>query len=264
LDGVVYLPPTTAAGEVERMAAATGLAERGTPVVVQLSPGQECPTDERLTPVYDLLPSLWHGDLESLHGVPSGAAAVWPLIRGVTDGDRLVTEGIELLGRGGVEAVVGLPLDLSPGDRREVVRSHGDEVFDLVFHGGGASARRFARSAHRAGLRWWLERPLAPAAGGGFDNRRLAAVLLALGSLWLRLGEPPVQGHAFYRAGRWIDTSRYDVAALLREGNLEVVAAVDGASRDILHQTVEAGRCTLMEELRARYVDATDTAGEDG
>lgn len=262
LDDVVYLPPTTLAGRPQRLAAAMELTARGTPSLVQLLPGDEWPAESGGTVVYDLLPGLWHGDTESLERLPAGGAAIWPLIRGVTDDERLVARGLEVLREGGVTTAVGMPLELSPANRREVVRTHGDEVFDLIFHGEGASARRFAAAADRAGLQWWLERPLPSSSRGACANRRLSGVLLTLGSLRLQIDDSPVRGQAFYRAARWIDSSQYDVVALLREGNLEVVEAVDPTSREVLREVLDSGRCTLVDELRSRYLDATVDSGE--
>lgn len=261
LDDVVYLPPTTDAGREQRSLAAASLAEQGSPVLVHLFPGEEWPSDGFGLAIFDLLPGLWRGDLGAIDELPGGSAVVWPLIRGVTDDQRTVSTGLERLKRRGVEAVLGLPLDLSPGDRREVVRAHGDEVFDLVFHGDGSSARRFARAAEQVGLRWWLERPSLGSSAGPTDNRRLSGALLAIAGLWSRLGRSPVRGQSYYRAARWIDNSRYEVTALLREGNLEVIEAVDPASREVIREVVELGESAVLDELRRSFVDLSEAPG---
>jgi hypothetical protein len=253
LEDLIYLPPTTRRLRSAQLALAEEIAGQGTPVLLQRMPGDPEVRIDGVTPTHDLLPTLWHGEVDGLAELPAGTTAVWPLIPGVTDGPALIDRGLDLLAGAGVARAIGIDLELSPGDRREVVVSHGDQLFDLLFHRSSPGERRFCRAAAERGLEWWLDRPLPSPPLLRVGNRRLAGLLLSIADLWSRLGLPPVQGQAYYRAARWIDESRYDVGALLREGNLGLVASIDDASLEALSGLLADGRSGVLEKLRAAW-----------
>lgn len=253
LDDLLYLPPVAPERRPERDALAAMHLERGTPVLVQVLPGEE-PGPAEATAVYDLLPALLAPDLAPLDRLPRGAAAVWPLLAGLTDEPALWDPACARLAAAGAATVQPLEVSLSAAGKRRLAEGRGDEVFHALFHRGPRSEREFAAAAHRHGLAVFLPRPLPrpPFTGGG--NRRLAADLLLMAELWLALGHPLGRGLALLRTARWIDASAYDVAALAREGNLAVVPEVDAESRQLIEEWAASGRLAPLATLHAEYL----------
>jgi hypothetical protein len=252
-DDLLYLPAVSPELEGQRLALARTHLALGTPVLLQRMPG-EPPPEGGAAAVYDLLPALLAGEVEALGSVPAGAAAVWPLIAGLTDDPGAWQAGCERLAAAGAAAVQAVELSLSPRRRRRLAEGRGPEVFHALFHRPPRPEREFARCAHRFGLTPFLPRPLPRPPLAGAANRRLAAELLLLAELWLALGRPVGQGLAWSRAGRWVDESTYDVEALAREGNLGVVEALDPNSRAAIEERARSGRLALLAELLAEYV----------
>jgi hypothetical protein len=187
--------------------------------------------------------------------LPVRSAALWPLIAGLTDPPDLVAAGLDALAAAGVAVVQPVVPALSAGDRRRLAAAAGEEAFDRLFHGGEPDERAFARAAAARGIGFLVPRPLPrpPLAGAG--NRRIAGWLAVAADLWLRLGRPPSQGQAFFRAARWADETGYDLPALARDGNLGVVAEVDAASRALIEEAAATGeRPALLGELTERYL----------
>jgi hypothetical protein len=89
-------------------------------------------------------------------------------------------------------------------------------------------------------------------------NRHLAGDLLLAGELWLRCGRGETEGHALLRAGRWVEGAEHDVAALAREGHLDVVPWLDATSRAALREAAELGASRLVAELEEEYVTAEE------
>jgi hypothetical protein len=257
-DDVFYLPPVTARRGAARDRLAASLLVGGTPVVVQLFPGEETsiPAVQGVAFVFDLLTCLVDRELGSLRRLRKGACAVWPLIAGLTDDPALWELGCRDLAAAGVAQALGLAVSLSPRDRRRLAERRGDEesTFDALFHHPAPAERDFASAAARHGLAPFLPRPLPRPPLLGAGNRRLAGVLASIGDLWLRLGRPSEPGHAFFRDARWIDGGGYDVEALAREGNLGVLP-LEASSRAALVEVVATGESSLLEELRQEYLD---------
>ncbi len=257
LDDVLYLPPVPPRRAAARDQLASSRLVDGTPILLQLFPGDEpgVPTVSGLAFVFDLLPALLGRDLARLGEVPAGAAAVWPLIPGLTDDPALWDEGCAVLAQAGARHVQAMTPELSPSDRRRLVDRWGsaEGVFEALFHREPPPERDFARAAHLHGLAPFLPRPLPRPPVLRIENRRIAGVLVLLAELWLRLGRTPEQGQSFYRSARWIDGTNYDLEALVHEGNLGVLP-LDAMSRDVVAEQVEAGEVGLLAELMADYV----------
>jgi hypothetical protein len=261
---VLYLPPVPLRRAAARDSLASARLIDGTPVVLQLFPGEESavPAVSGVAFVHDLTPALLARDLDRLGRVPEGGTAVWPLIPGLTDDPAFWEEGCARLAAAGARCVQALAPALEPSDRRRLAEKWGDdkeEVFDALFHREPTPERDFARVAHRHGLQPFLPRPLPRSPVLRIENRRIGGVLALIAELWLRLGRPPEPGHSFYRAARWVDRTHYDVEALEREGNLAVLP-LDGRSREVIAQYVRMGESELLAELLAEYVEVDSNA----
>jgi hypothetical protein len=281
LDDLLYLPAVPAVAAAARDRLARSHLAVGTPVLVQLTPGEETGLGSGgegsgATPIYDLLETLIEGDLERLGSLPAGAAAVWPLVPGFTDDPGLWVEGCERLGAAGPRVVQAVALQLDPADRRRLAERGGEAAFDALFHrveeqgeGPGDSQvegltevpssaveRAFARVAHSYGLAPFLPRPLPGPQVHGRENRQLAGLLALAAELWLRLGRPAGQGQALYGAARQADRTQYDLRALAREGNLAVLGWLEALGRAAVEEWARAGSVPLLEELLAEYLAA--------
>ena len=252
LDDLLYLPPVRPELRGERDALARSRLDDGTPVLVQLAPGEPPPAGA--VPIYDLLEPLLAGELARLSDVPAGAAAVWPLIAGVSDDPRAWREGCERLAAAGATCLQALGLDLTPGERRALAARGGQRAFEELFHGPPPAERDLAAVAAAAGLRPFMARPLPRPPQRGAGNRRLGEVLGLVGELWLRLGRPVGRGQAFLRAMRWVDRSRRPLETLAREGNLGVLAWLDAESAQVVEEVLARGSCALLDQLLAEYV----------
>jgi hypothetical protein len=264
LDDVLYLPPVPPRRAAARDKLAGSRLVDGTPVVLQLFPGDEStvPAVSGVAFVYDLLPALLAQDLDRLDRLPAGSAVVWPLIAGLTGDPGLWDAGCARLAAAGVRCAQAMAPALEPADRRRLAERWGkereEEVFDALFHREPPAERDFARCAHRYGLEPFLARPLPRAPVLRTENLRLGGALAMVAELWLRLGRPEVQGQAFYRTARWIDGTAYDVAALDRDGNLGVLP-FDAESRAVLSELLETGESQLLAALLADYVAPEET-----
>lgn len=258
LDDVLYLPPVPARRAAARDERATARLVDGTPVLIQLFPGEESkvPPVQGVTFVYDVLDALVSGDLGKLDRLPSGGSVAWPLIPGITDDPSLWEEGCRRLAAAGARCAQAVTPTLSPADRHRLLEEleNPDAVFDALFHREPPSERDFARVAHRHGLAPFLPRPVPRAPIVGRENRRIGEVLALIAELWLRLGRPVEQGQSFYRSARWIDETTYDVEALAREGNLAVIKTLDDRSLDVVAEVVEMEESELLSELLSEYV----------
>jgi len=294
LDDVLYLPPVP-----EELAGwRDSLAERalagGTPVLVQLLPGDEtglprapaqAPGAAGAVVVVDLLAALLpggflheeqppaplsraagataaiakaaSGDAPAAAGLSGIAAAVWPMLPGITDDPALWERGCERLAASGLECLQALAPAFGPGDRRRLARDSREGAFEALFHRGHvepAAERDFARTAHRHGLAPFLPRPLPCPPWPRAENRRIAGLLALAAELWLRLGRPVETAQALFRAARWLDAAPYDVDALRREGNLAVVTALDPLARSVVTEASGGSEPALLGELLAEYL----------
>ncbi|HEX4960010.1 MAG TPA: hypothetical protein VF173_04165 [Thermoanaerobaculia bacterium] len=264
LDDVLYFPPVPPRRAAARDEVARTRLMAGTPVLVQLLPGEEStvPPVTGAAIVFDLLPALLDRDLARLRRLPSGAAAVFPLLPAVSDDPALWELACRDLAAAGVRCVQALAPVLAPADRRRLAERWGEEeAFEALFHREPPAERDFARLAHRHGLEPFLPRPLPRPPVLGAGNRRIAGLLALAAELWLRLGRPVETGQSLYKDARWIDRSPYDLEALAREGNLGVLP-LDAASREIVAECAESGEPDLLEKLLAEYL-APDGTGAD-
>lgn len=266
LDDVLYLPPVPPRRATARDELARGRLMAGTPVLVQLLPGEEStvPPVAGAAFVIDLLHALLERDLGTLRRLPAGATAVWPLLPGLTDDPALWELGCRDLAAAGVRCVQALAPTLTPADRRLLAERWGgeDETFDALFHREPRAERDFARAAHRHGLAPFLPRPLPRPPVLGAGNRRIGGVLALAAELWLRLGRPVETGQALYRDARWTDRSAYDLEAVAREGNLGVLP-LDPLSREIVADCAEEGESERLARLLAEYLAPEAVSGAD-
>lgn len=272
LDDVLYLPPVPEHLADWRDVLAERALEGGTPVLVQLLPGDE--TRLLKAPgrgaagavvVVDLLAALLPGGLlheDELAEPPAAdfsgiAAAVWPLLPGLTDDPALWERACARLAASGLECLQALAPALGPGDRRRLAQDSREGAFEALFHRGHREPppeRDFARTAHRHGLAPFLPRPLPRPPWPRVENRRIAGRLALAAELWLRLGRPVEQAQSLFRAARWLDATPYDVDALRREGNLAVVTTLDPLARRVVAEAAGGGEPALVGELLAEYL----------
>jgi hypothetical protein len=260
LDDVIYLPPVADSESGFRQELAERLVAGGAPVLLQSIPGTDAGSG-KMTPVFDVLDAVATGQLFKLDLVPSGAAVIWPLIRGYSDDRSQIDGGLQRLADAGATHVQGVVADLSPADRRRVVDVAGEEGFEELFHGPPPSERLFAAAVHRSGMNPFLPRPSPAAPSRLVNNRRVAGILASIGELWLRLGRTESRGQAFYRAARWVDDDHHDVVAMAREGNLGVVTWLGEESRQVIQESATRHTAQLLEELQQEYLESVPSAG---
>lgn len=275
-DDVVYVPPVAPGEDAARAVRDGEVAEliaAGTPVVLHMLPGDPSPP-EGATGVVDLLDSLVEGRLDELSAIPPGtAAAVWPLVGGLTDDEDLVERGLRRLAEAGVRMVQPVAPDLPPADRRRLAEGRDEGVFDALFHGPPADPRPFSRRARELWARpdgppaWesvvFLRRPLPRPPLGGASQREVAGLLLVAGELEGRLGRHG-RGQVHFRAARWIDRTQYDLKVLAEEGNLEVIPWLDPASRRIIEEWARSGSSASVDRLGEEYLAGGTAGGADG
>jgi hypothetical protein len=266
LDDVLYLPPVPPRRAAARDELARARLVGGTPVLVQLLPGEETtvPAVTGAAFVIDLLHALLERDLGTLRRLPAGSTAVWPLLSGLTDDPALWELGCRDLAAAGARCVQALAPVLTPADRRKLA-AQGDEedsAFDALFHREPRAERDFARVAHRHGLAPFLPRPLPRPPVMGAGNRRIGGALALAAEIWLRLGRPVETGQALYRDARWADRTAYDLEAVAREGNLGVLP-LDPVSREIVAECAEAGESERLARLLAEYLVPEEVPGAD-
>jgi hypothetical protein len=265
LDDVLYLPPVPPRRAGARDEAARDRLMGGTPVLVQLLPGEEStvPPVAGAAFVFDLLHALLERDLGALRRLPAGSTAVWPLIPGLTDDPALWELGCRDLAAAGARCVQAQALTLTPADRRLLADRWGGEegTFDALFHREPRAERDFARAAHRHGLGAFLPRPLPRPPVLGAGNRRIGGDLALAAEIWLRLGRAIETGQALYRDARWVDRSTYDLEALAREGNLGVLP-LSPLSREIVAEHAEMGESDRLAQLLAEYLAPEEDPGD--
>lgn len=247
-EDLAYLPP-----------GAVAPAEAAGSCLLQLLPGAQG-GGRGAWIVWDLLAALVARDLTAFERLAPGSA-VWPLVPGLTDDRALWERALPLLAAAGIRHVQPMVLDLAPAEKRRLAAFGDEGAFAALFHGAAPSERAFSRCAAEWGIRPFARRPVDSLSGRRQGNRRLAGELLLAGELWLRCGRGETEGHALLRAGRWVESSEHDVAALAREGHLEVVPLLDATSRAALAEAAGSGASTLVADLEAEYLAA---AGDEG
>ncbi|MCP3959610.1 MAG: hypothetical protein GY719_17310 [bacterium] len=253
LDDLFYLPPVAPELAVDRDRWAARLIESGTPVLLQLAPGDEADVPGALI-VHDLLRPLLAADVEPLARLAAGSTAVWPLIAGLTDSAELREAGCAALAAAGVACVQPLALELAPADRRRLAELTGGEAFDALFHGAAPSERELSCYAASRGLAAFVPRPLLGGTPRQQRNRRLAAGLALAGELWARLDRPVSVGQGLLLAARGAENTSRDLVALAREGNLGVLDWIDDKSLEIAWEIEASGSSATVEALLEEYL----------
>lgn len=264
-DEVLYLPPVPSRRAAARDELARQRLRFGGPALIQLLPGETTavPPVSGLAFVFDLLHCLLERDLGALRALPCEAAAVWPLVPGLTDDPALWEQGCRELAAAGARCVQALTLALTPSDRRRLAEGWGGEkAFDALFHGLAPAERDFARVAARHGLEPFLARPVPELPAMLGSNRWFGGALALAGELWLRLGRPVETGQALYRDARWVDRALYLLKDLAQEGNLGVLP-VSPLSREIVTELAEAGESEQLARLLAEYLAPAEAPGDD-
>ncbi|HEV8242025.1 MAG TPA: hypothetical protein VGS57_21850 [Thermoanaerobaculia bacterium] len=265
LDDVLYVPPVSPALAAARDRLAVQHAARGTPVLVQLLPGDARPssaaTSAGLVVVWDLLaPVLAGGEASSARSVElanaqAGDAAVLPLLPGAMAGERLAALAASLA-VAGLTVLQALPLELGGRDRRTLTESFGDSLSEAsylrLFHGEPPSALPVARAAARHNLLPLLPRPLPRPPLRGAANLRVAGALASCGELCLLLGEPESRAQALLRAARFAEREGRDLTALARDGHLPVLPWLEGEALQVAAEIAAGGEPELWRQLLSR------------
>jgi len=250
LEDLLYLPPVPPELAVARDRLAARHAARGTPVLVQLLPGDPPPSvpSAGIVVVWDLLAvALGDRGAVALDGV-GGAGALWPLAPGLADETRLEAVASSVAAAG-LAALLGVPVELSGRDRRDLGESMSEERYLRLFHGDAPSAAPLARAAARHGLLPLLPRPLPRPPLRGAGNLRAAELLASCAELSLLLGEPESRAQALLRAARFAEREAHDLAALARDGNLGVLPWLDGEARELVAEVAAGGEPRLWRQL---------------
>ncbi len=252
---VIYLPPVSALLCARRDALAARLLATGSHPLVhrRLDERSESPRGEGGTPVVDLLAALV--GLAAADELPplAGSWVVFPLLPGISDRAERWLPWLDRLAASGARVVVGVVLELSPSDRRRLAELGGEESWSALFHGAPPSERDFARDVARLGLATLPERPAIGAAPRRLRNRALAALLAEAGELGLRLGGSESEGEALRAAARHLDASALDVAALAREGNLEILPWLSSQAQAIVLEAVTTGSSRELARRRMEW-----------
>ncbi len=250
LDDLVYLPPVPPLLAAARDALARDHLERGTPVLLQLMPGERAAAPGA-TVVVDALPAVLAGDLSPLYRLPEGAGVAFPLLAGLTGDPELWSIVGERLAEAEAAWVQGSAPQLTPIERRRLAR---DDAFEALFHCEPPSERDFSRGLVRFGFTPFLPRPLPRPPIQLRENRRIAGLLGIAAEIWNRLGRPATAGQALFQASRWIDATRYDVASLTREGHLGVIAELEGFARTLVEEAVARSGMPELAALIDEYL----------
>lgn len=254
LDDLVYLPPVAAshAGWRDRLAAA--LVERGLAVLVQLLPEQAAPRAAGAIVCLDPLPGLLAGHGAAAVTLPAGGVVAYGLIAGRTDSRELLAATAERLAAAGAATLVPLAVELTPRQKR-LLAGDDERAFERLFHGPPPSERAAARVVADRRLTPFFDRPPLGGRPDRQSNRRLAARLVQIADLWLRLGKAEAPAQELFRAARWIERSEHDLAALARDGNLGVLSWLEGPARRQLEAALDEDPPRVLGELRAAWLE---------
>lgn len=231
----------------------------GCAVLIHASSEEPIVVDREAVLVWDLLapllaePAAAEAAIESLLAHRPASARLWlvvPLLPGLFSEAGDLDKALAAARALAPECVVGVSPELSPADRRRLSELLGEARYEAVFHGAAPSERAFAVAARALGLAWRAPRPaligLPPRRA---RNREIAAALAEAGELWLRLGRGEPEGLALHVAARRADDAALDLAALAREGNLDVVDWLPPLARAIVAELAAAGRSRRLEAL---------------
>jgi hypothetical protein len=203
----------------------------------------------------DLLSSLLGGaDPSVAAALPVELSVAAPLLPGVFADPSQWQPWLRALAVAGRRTVVGVPVELTPADRRRLAELAGEERWERIFHSDPASDREFARAASAAGLSPFPARPALALPPRRARNRELATALAEAGELWLRLARPESEGQSLLAAARHVEATPLDLAALAREGNLGVIGWLSPLARAVVEKLVAHERAPLVDELRAELL----------
>ena len=253
---LLYLPPVAIGHRAARDAVVADAAATGLPCLVQVVVGEPAPRTARLVLV-DLTGVLLADEPGRLAEVPSGCHVVWPLIPGIGDPEELVDSGLRRLAAAGVQSVRGVAPEISPTFRQKLAAGRPAEVFDALFRGPALDEPDFAARAAAHGLGLWPPRPIPVGVSAReTGNRRVAAALAEAAELWQRLGRSAAEAQLLWRAARDAETTSYDLVALDRDGNLNVLEWLDARGLAVASSAARGEEPRLLVELRAAYVGA--------
>lgn len=259
---VCLLPPLEPRGAADKEALARALVAGGGFVLDHRFSAQEAPPSPGVQLVSDLLAALLAGELDAGATVAAHAVALVPLLPVVSSGEATWLPVLEGLRTRSPRAVLGVAPALSPADRRELVGRLGEEKFEAIHHAERDPAgieRDFARAVASAGLEPFFDRPFPPMPPRAARNREIATALALAGELWLALGRSEGEGVAMLAAARHGEATPRDLAALAREGQLGLLRVFSPLARRLVEELAERGRSSLLEELRAGYLGASET-----
>jgi hypothetical protein len=228
LDDTLYLPPVRDDLRAIRDRVATAHRDRGTPVVVQVLPGEPGPEVPCLVVLDPLLPIAKGEPIEA--GVPN---LLWPLVPGRT-------AAIDL--PGGIHHVLPVALDPSPPELRRLAETLPDpEEGWALFHRRPPTPAEALARLRELGIQPFLPRPLPDPPWPGRTNRFLAAGLAIVGELGHHFGAPASRSEAFLRAARFADQAEHDLGALARDGNLDVLPWLADEPRALVEWLLREG-----------------------
>lgn len=255
LADVAWLPPTPESLADHRAGLLARHSARGTPVLSHRLPGDP-PTAPPATDLLDLLPALVAGEdlvAATRQAAPDGIVLL-PLVAGLTGGPERWSVVADAAREAGAIAVVPLALELEPIERRRLVELAGEALFEPIFHGSPASERTVAQVVATRGITPICPRPLPRPPLRGTGNARLGAILIEAAELALRAGEPERIAQALFAAGRFVDTTGYEVAALVRDGlHLSVPELAIAECRELLEDSELVPQA--LARRRARWLD---------
>lgn len=242
LDDTVYLPPVRPELRAVRDRVAAAHRERGTPVLVQVLPGEPGPSVPCLV-VLDLLPMAARGEVPETLESPGLAANVsWPLLPGGPERPDLPD---------GVVHALAVAVDLEPRETRALAELRPSfEASDwALFHRAPPAAEDVLRHLRERGIQPYLPRPLPDPPWPGRTNRFLAAGLALVGELGHHLGVPASRSESFLRAARFVDESPHDLGDLARDGNLDVLPWLEEEPRDLVERLLDGGEAVPSWEI---------------
>jgi hypothetical protein len=245
-----YVPPVPRALRSRRERWVLDLERTGGVAIVHLTwdeAGEPAATGSRWVDAFAfLLGAASSADAASL---PLEVPVAFPLLPGLSATPESWRPWLEAFAVAGRRLVAGLPVELTPLDRRRLADRAGEQHWEAIFHGDAADERQFVRLAAELGLETRVPRPRAPRTPRSQRNRDLATALAEAGHLVLRLGGSEAEGQALLASARHLEATPLDVPALAREGNLPVLSWLSPGAREMVAELVESGRSQRLEGL---------------
>jgi len=259
VDDVLYLRPVPPVMAAARDRLAERHARRGTPVLVQVLPGDPMPEGLReAVVVVDLLPLLLARYAGAAVAPPAegawrGAVALWPLLPAVGNA-AAAREVLPIVSRSGARWLHPVSIGLSGRQLRELAEGVEEARYLDLFHGVPPEPRAIAAIGIEHALEPLLPRPLPRPPLHGAANLRAAGELAVAAELCLWLHEAESRAHALLRAARFAERATHDLAALARDGNLAVLPWLEDEGREVVREAVidRDERPRLVRELLGR------------